>query len=71
MNIPELQLYIELINSYYGENYIQSLEDFQEMLIIEFDLSVSIEDIKLNLIALDCPQSRDLLINCKVCGINY
>ena len=67
MTIPELDLYTEIINLTYGEDYVTSFEEFSELLKVEFDVDCSVEDLKflynMNL------KSQDVKINLKLCGV--
>lgn len=69
ITIDELNLYIELLQSYYGEDYIDGPHHLSEMIGLEFDLYISPEDI-LRIINTTV-DTEDIKLNYKTCGIFY
>lgn len=62
----ELQLYIDLINDLYGEDYWSNFIELSEIIFIEFELQISPENIA---IILTMEESNYLTY--KNCGISY
>jgi hypothetical protein len=69
MGPTELELYTNLLNDYYGEDYIKSLEQMIEMLNLEFDIKISLHE--LESLREQLPEMKDKIINLKSCGIFY
>ena len=62
----ELQLYIDLLNDLYGEDFYSNFTELSELLFIEFDLQLSSESIG---IILSMEESNFLTY--KNCGVSY
>ena len=62
----ELQIYIDLINDLYGEDFYSNFTELSELLFIEFDLQLSSESIG---IILSMEESNFLTY--KNCGVSY
>lgn len=69
ITFSELNLYLELIQSYYGEDYINGPHHLSEMIALEFDLQISPEDIVR--ILSTTVDAEDMKLNYNTCGIFY
>jgi hypothetical protein len=69
MTTKELDFYTKILNDYYGEDYIETLEHLSEMLELEFDVIISVNCLKelLNV----PPDIEDLILTANRCGIFY
>lgn len=69
MTTEELDLYCTLLEDYYGRDYISDYEVLQELLRIDFDLDISIDELKL--LTFSKYEEEDIRLIKEHCGINY
>lgn len=69
MTTEELDLYCALLEDYYGRDYISDYEVLQELLKIDFDLDISIDELRL--LTFSKYEEEDIRLIKEHCGINY
>jgi len=69
MTIQELELYLELLSLSYGNDYINDFHTISELLLLEFDIKISPEELA-SLTQMEL-NTEDVMLNLKMCGINY
>lgn len=71
MRPEELKMYEELLVLYYGRSYISDFFVLRDLLEIDFDINLSIEELKQFSTFDFSLADEDVELTIKHCGINY